>query len=287
MVRASVSFVCLLLTGCGESPVWIGPPVPDAPAIALARPAPARSGNGRVAGRVYGVGAIPKVEDFYTAFVSADFRPIHEIRPNPLRPRIDPATLAVAGAWISTPVAESPIDEAATLDIRIDDDRIGFPDRPPGSVFAVVAPGTIARIRSTGTRFQMLRGTGIDEFTVPLMRDGSGARRAFLRPDLIELTNPAGAWWQRAWVVVGSPAHNCISDTTGHYELTGVSPGRREIVVRLPHPGVRTQDRNPDVGSIVRMWYRPMIEIRTSVDVPETGTVTLDLPIDLKLTTAP
>lgn len=281
MVRASVLLVCLVLTGCGESPVWLGPPAPP-PATETAA-----SGVGRVSGRVYGVGAIPGIDDFRTVFVSADFRPVSETRPNPLRPRVRPADLAVAGAWVSSPTPCAIRDADSTLDIHIDDDRIAFADRPEGSVLAVVPPGTTARIRSTGTRFQMLRGTGRNGFTVPLMRDGSGASRCLAEADLIELTNPAGAWWQRAWVVVGDPATNSITGIDGAYELSGLAAGRQEIVVRVPHPGVRNRDRNPDVGAIARMWYEPMIEVRLTVDVPATGSLKLDIPVDLSSLKAP
>lgn len=281
MIRASIVSICLILAGCSDAPVWLGPP-PEATV-----PPSAEDGPGRVAGRIRGIGPIPKIDDFHTVFVSADFRPISETRPNPHRPRIDPTSLDISGAWVEAPGGPSVRDDSATLDIRIDDDRIAFADRPVGSVLAVAPIGTRARIRSTGTRFQMLRASGASDFTAPLLRTDSVAERILSQPGLVELSNPAGAWWQRAWIVVGSPRRNSVTDIRGRYELTGLAVGPQEIVVRLPHPGVERRDRNPDVGAIARLWYRPMIEVRRTVDVPATGTATLDITFDLNLFAAP
>lgn len=281
MIRASIVSICLILAGCSDPPVWLGPPVE------AVVPPSAEDGPGRVAGRIFGVGPIPKIDDFRTVFVSADFRPISETRPNPHRPQIDPLALDIAGAWVRGPLASAVRDDSATLEILVDDDRISFANRPAGSVLAVARIGTRARIRSTGTRFQMLRASGAADFTAPLLRTDSTADRILSEPGLIELSNPAGAWWQRAWIVVGSLQRNAVTDVRGRYELTGLAVGRQEIVVRLPHPAVDRQDRNPDVGAIARLWYRPMIEVRRTVDVPATGTAILDIPIDLNLFAAP
>jgi hypothetical protein len=265
--RAAMGLAVLLLggaLGCGDARPQTPPggPAPPPDAGDLFDPASA----GTITGRVCWAGEVLSVAPLVAG-------PEKTAWPNPNAPVIDAKTRGVKDTvvflrgvdlrrsrpWDHPPVRVVQRGQQLHVLQGEDDSALGF-----------VRQGDAVELVSADSVFHSLHASGAAFFTLafPDASDRPRTRRLSER-GVVELTSAAGYFWMRGYLFVDDHPYYARTDAEGHFTLTGVPPGRYEVICWLPDWREERHERDPETSLVTRVFFRPPLE---SVRAVELGT---------------
>lgn len=259
-----------MVFGCSEA----RPEPPDAPSEP-----PPHSPNlfnpntaGTIRGHVTWQGLVPHPSPYrvsplpIAAIGSAD--PVQ--RNNPNCPIVDPATQAVGNAVVFLrgvdPRRGRPWDHKP-VEIELSDYRIHVGQPMERPAYAFVCRGDPVRIVSRQPVFHALHADGASFFTLPFPDPNEPLTRRLTDRGVVELSSAAGYFWMRAYLFVDEHPYYAVTSTDGSFELRHVPPGDYELVCWMPNWIEDRRNRDPEGGLVMRMFYRPAVEIVQAVRV--------------------
>ena len=126
---------------------------------------------------------------------------------------------------------------------------------------------------SNGPELEKLRVRGAAYFTLAFPQPDKPLRRTLSQPGLVELCSAVGNFWARSWVFVVEHPYYVRTDESGHFSLDRVPDGDYELVCWLPDWRVERVERDPELLSPTRVWFRKPLEKSMGVKV-ERGQIT-------------
>ena len=251
--------LCLLIgvslvfaAGCGaEPPVAAKSTEPSESAVAKSSNFDSAS-CGSITGLVTWVGPIPEVAPVTHVTPRADGTGT-EARLVPLAnaPKVDRFTRGVEGVVVFIreidPTRAKPWDlPPAVVEFR--DSQIAVRQGERVSRAGFVRKGGSVEMRSAEANFNILRGRGAAFFSLAFPDPDRPATRTFDTCGRVELTNPAGGYWQAADLFVCDHPYYAVTDAEGRYTFENVPAGLYDLVAWHPNWNVVGKERNPESG---------------------------------------
>ena len=234
--------------------------------------------TGRVRGSVTWVGNIPSVPK-----LDGCSNPIIEngprqrvVVPNPNEPRINPTTKSVASAVVFL----RGVDAAAARQwdhppVRVlqRDYRFHVLQGTSNSSVGFVRQGDEIEMESADPWFHAIHADGAAWFSLTFPDPHEPLRRALAHRGLVELTSAAGYYWMRAYVFVDNHPYYALTDSDGQFRMNHVPAGEYELVCWMPNWQEESHERDPESSLIIRLSFRPPVEISRRIAV-HAGTTT-------------
>jgi hypothetical protein len=227
---------------------------------------------GTVRGHVNWVGALPKVPK-----LEGCSNPTREngprervVVPHPNRPAIDPETGGVASAVVflrGVDPARSREWDHPPVRVRQQDYRFRVLQGQRESSVGFVRVGDKIEMDSADPFFHAIHAEGAFWFSLTFPDPGQPLRRALAHKGLVELTSAAGYFWMRAYLFVDDHAYYARSGTAGDFVLDTVPAGDYELVCWMPNWLEKRHERDPETSLIIRLFFRPPVELRRAVTV--------------------
>jgi hypothetical protein len=202
------------------------------------------------------------------------------MQPNPNAPRVDAATRGLGNAVVFLrgvePRSARPWDHPP---VRVEQRAYGLHvcQGEADSPFGFVRLGDPVEMVSRDRWFHSLHADGAVFFTLAFPDPDQPLTRHLNEPGVVELTSAAGYYWMRAYLLVGKDPYFARTDSQGRFVLDRVPPGRYEVVGWLPSWREARHERDPETGLIVRMTFRPPVEVRRPADLAVGETRELEL----------
>jgi hypothetical protein len=155
-----------------------------------------------------------------------------------------------------------------TIELHDERPMVRQGDGPPRTVGFVRRGDTVALV-SRQPLFHALRARGAAFWTLTFPDPDRPLARRFDRPGLVELSSAAGHFWMHAYLWVAEHPYFTLTDAAGRWELAGVPPGEYDLVVWHPNWRVDRQERDPETGTVARVYFRPPVERVRRVSVRE------------------
>lgn len=257
----------LLAAGCRDAPLPNEEPEPNPPALGE-RFDPQQSG--RIIGQVLWSGTIEKYLPITVGRPKPEGGVAYSHFPNPNAPTLDPKTRGVQGAVVFLERVELEQSRQWNHDpvrIEIHDEQIRVLQGDAVNRAGFVRRGDQIEMVSRDLAFHTLCARGSAFFALTFPDPDQPLRRRLTCTGLVELSSAAGKYWHRAYLFVAEHPYYTRTDEHGRFKLEHVPPG--EYVVRCwhPNPKVKAQDRDPNMGFILRHHYAAPIERKQSVQV--------------------
>src|SRR5262249_29450259 len=80
-------------------------------------------------------------------------------------------------------------------------------------------------------------------------------RRKLSKPGLVEISNEAARYWQRAYLWVSGHPYFALTDEDGRFELKQVPAGDYRLICWHPNGSIGAVDRDPNTGMICRCHF--------------------------------
>lgn len=252
---------CLLLAGSGCEP----PPAEQEEAV----PAPAATFDpataGTVRGRVSWEGPVPEITPFrvHANRAYAIANQFVGYQPNPHAVKVDAATSGVPGAVVYL----RGVDVTRARPWNHADVRVVMRSRTlsilPGAerrIIGFVRRGAAVEFVNEDVTYHLLKARGASVFSLPFVRTDTVTRRQLDQAGLVELTAGAGQFWVRGYLFVDDHPYYALADSSGNFEIRNVPAGDYELVMWLPNWHIERVERDPEVGLVSRVIYRPPLE---------------------------
>lgn len=261
MFRRGRSIGCLLLTaalGCPDA----APSITTAVQQGADRPPPPGVPTALIRGRVTWNGPLPEVPPLDVAaypFGGPVLRQ-RQRRPNPNRPAIDPLSRGLANAVVylrGVPVEQARPWDHPPVEVELHSDGFAVRQGQDVSRVGFVRRGAAVTLVSRQEVLHGCRGRGAAFFSLMFPDRDRPLQRRLTEPGLVELSSSAGYYWMRAYLFVDDHPYYARTDGTGQFTLPAVPPGRYELVCWLPNWKVQRQEREPEVGAVVRLYFEP------------------------------
>jgi hypothetical protein len=245
-------FLLLLLlpVGC-DQPVALPPEPSPAPSPVTGTQFVAQQ-TGRLHGQLTWKGPLPAV----SALESVD-HPL-EVSSRPVRPRINPNQLRLAGdrrgltgafVWLEgvDPARAPPWNPSpATLVMH---GQQFTPER------LFLRQGDPLTLQSRDRFHHTLQARGAQYFSVTLPNPDVPRTRTMAQSGVVEVRSGSGAFWARAYVLVQPHPYMALTDEQGHFSFDQVPAGRYQLHAWHANPLVVQQERSPDTRRIVQVCF--------------------------------
>src|SRR5581483_4426080 len=119
--------------------------------------------------------------------------------------------------------------------------------------------------------FHALHADGAAFFTLTFPDPDQALERGFHERGVVELTSAAGYYWMRAYLFVDDHPYYALTERDGKFTLSGVAPGRYEIVGWLPNWNKARHERDPELTIITRWYFDPPLQRRQIIDLKPHG----------------
>jgi hypothetical protein len=276
-----VGFLAAGLAGCGEAQP---PPTaePTAPGTTTSRFDPASAGV--IQGRVTWNGPVPVVPPFEVCSLVLDGSPSKPrmLRDNPHAPIIDSATHGVSGAVVFLrgidPQRARPWDHPPVTVEHHDRQMHVLQGTTPGRV-GFVRRGDAVTILSREPCLNALHAQGAAFFSLMLPDPDQPLKRVLRHAGRIDLSSAAGWYWMHGSLFVDDQPYYTCSDGRGDFVLPKVPPGHYLLVCWLPNWQVAERDRDPESALVIRVRFRPALEVVRDVVVEPAGQTTVQFVV--------
>jgi hypothetical protein len=275
MPRRWLCLPLLLVLGCNDVA-----PSPDAPGCQSCAPGSHYdpSTTGTVHGRVLWEGDLPGVPPLEVRTCPLFGAPLdHDhFRENPHVPLIDSDSRGLAGAVVflhgvdpekARPWDHGPVcveQRGCGIHVLQDgaDAQVGFVRR--GDPVTVVSRDEVPHA---------LHFRGAVYFTLTFPDPGMPLQHRLERTGRVELSSGMGYFWMRGHLFVAEHPYYARTDALGRFTLQGVPPGRYQLVCWIPNWIVGGYEREPENGTISRLYFREPVVQEQDIEVRPGGTV--------------
>jgi hypothetical protein len=225
-----------------------------------------------IRGQVTWRGEIPRVAEFAVLPNFVGGKIFHKKRdwPNPNAPLIDASSKGVKGAVVFLHGVESSRSKPWDLGPVTIEQRGGqFHVMQDGvdSPCGFVRRGDRVRMVSRDLYLYALHAGGVEYFSLTFPAPDQLRERSLNQCGLVELTSGIGYFWMRAYLFVDDQPYYARTDRQGNFTLTGVPPGKYELVCRLPSWREAGHDRDPESRLVSRFTFQPAVEVRQAFQI--------------------
>ena len=214
-----------------------------------------------ISGRIAWEGELPKVPAF-----RAGVSPLAESRdralrewPNPMAPKIDPATRGMAGVLVYLKGVSSGGKLPAPDPVRViaRDGQIVLMQGKDSRQIGFVRPGDTVELVSEQERLQVVRARGAAFWAAPLVKRDQPTRRVCPKLGWADLSSGAGQYWARAHLWVTDSHFVTWTDASGRFQFDQVpAGGNYTVVAHVPDWRLEKVDRDPESLEPARADYR-------------------------------
>jgi hypothetical protein len=279
-VRGMIVLLLAGALGCNDAHPQPPAAEPEAEAGDLFNPDAA----GTITGRVMWKGDLPSVPPLVErpGLMSAGFDKEQTHWPNPNAPDVDGMTRAVRGAVVFLrgidPHCGRPWDLPAVRIVQ-QGRQLHVRQGDADGMVGFVRRGDAVEMVSADSTFYSLHAAGAAFFTLAFPDPDRPRTRHLESRGVVELTSAAGAFWMRGHLFVDDHPYYTRTDSEGRFRLTGVPPGRYEVVCWLPDWREERHERDPETSLVTRVYFRPPLESVRPVQLEAKGTLTTDFEL--------
>jgi hypothetical protein len=280
--QGSLWLLLIASAGCGEAPA-VPPDDPWPLENAGSQFDPLTCGT--IRGRVTWQGDLPTVEPFTILPVAIDLnlKLEKQVKANVNAPVIDKKTRGVGNAvvflrgvdpvrgrpWDLPPVTVAMKDQRFCIEQGIHDGRYGFVRR--GEPVEMVSREQVPT--SNTPPLHMLHAQGAAFFTLAFPDPEKPLPRRFGKNGVIELSSACTYYWMRAYLFVDDHPYYVRTAPDGKFALPDVPPGDYDLVCWMPNWHEAGRDLDPEMGILLRLFFRPPVETVRRITVAEGQTV--------------
>jgi hypothetical protein len=127
--------------------------------------------------------------------------------------------------------------------------RVGFVQR-----------GQAVEMVSRQAVFHSLQARGADFFARALPQPDLACAPVLNRPGAVELRSGAGHFWMRGYLFVADHPYFACTDSKGRFRLTGVPPGKYELVCWMPSWKEAEHELDADTVLLTQLVFQPPVE---------------------------
>ena len=178
------------------------------------------------------------------------------------------STRAAAGRGTCRQCASSSRGGSSTSARETRDGSVGF-----------VRRGDAVEMVSADTTFYSLHAGGAAFFTLAFPDPDRPRTRRLESRGVVELSSAAGASGCAATSSSMTTPITPAPTAEGRFRLTGVPPGRYEVVCWLPDWREERHERDPETSLVTRVYFRPPLESVRPVQLEAKGTLTTDFDL--------
>lgn len=206
--------------------------------------------------------------------------------PNPNAPVIDRATHSVAGAVVflrHVDLACSRPWDLEPVQIEIRDSQVRVQQGSRTSKIGFVRRGAAITLVSREPSLHLLHADGAAFFTLPFPEPNQPLQRRLTQSGIVELTSASAYFWMRGYLFVADHPYYTCTAADGRFALNDVPPGTYELVCWHPNWHEARRDLDPELGMVLRLAYRPAVELRRSLTVQSGVTSAADFSLNATL----
>ena len=229
----------------------------------------AAQGTIRISGRIAWEGGLPEVPPF-----RAGVSPLAESRdralrdwPNPMAPKVDPATRGMAGVLVHLEGATSGGKLPALDPVRIiaRDGQIVLMQGKEPRQMGVVRQGDSVELVSEQDRLQVVRARGAAFWAAPLVKRDQPTQRTCPKLGWADLSSGAGQYWAHAHLWITDKPWVTWTDANGRFQFDQVpAGGNYTVVAHVPDWRLEKVDRDPESLEPARADYRVPLSFDTA-----------------------
>jgi hypothetical protein len=227
---------------------------------------------GEIHGQVTWQGPIPSAPPFETHPIplAGEILGKKQVRPNPNLPVIDPSTRGVRNAVVYlrdvSPGNRKPWDHTPVR-VEMRDCQLHVVQGGTDSSVGFVRRGDRVHVVSVDKYFHLLHAEGAAFWNFAFPDPDSPLSLKLEKKGLVEVSSGAGYFWMRAYLFVDDHPYYARIDQHGRFLLSGVPPGRYEIVCWMPNWQKARHERDPETGMISRVYFEDPMETVQAVVV--------------------
>jgi hypothetical protein len=270
-----------ILSGCDVSPSM--PETLEAVPVEIGQDFDSTTA-GTICGQVTWQGALPEVAPYRAPLSPGNEHPGQTRRewPNPNAPRIDPDTMAVAGAVMFLRGVDSrrarPYDHPPVR-IELRDYQIHVCQGECENSSGFVRRGDTIRMVSRQPIYHSLRVRGAAFFARAFPDAERPCSERLDSAGVVELSSGCGHFWMQARLFVDDHPYYTHSDAAGRFTLSQVPPGTYELVCWLPSWYEASRELDAETALICRLTFRPAVEITQTIQLAPRQTRTVPVRI--------
>jgi hypothetical protein len=273
----------LLFAGCEANL-----PLPEAPvdfstdASSAYDPATA----GEITGRVEWSGPLPVVPPFRAPVspLAEQTRGPKRDWPNPNAPLVDPKSRGVGNAVVFLrgvdPRRARPWD-LAEVRVELRDYQMHVCQGNGDGLYGFVRRGDRIELESKQNVLQTLQARGADYFALTLPEEGTTRGRILDHSGVVELSSNSGQFWMRSYLIVDDHPYYTRTDGAGRFTLPKAPPGDYDLVCWMPDWREAEHEIDADTRLVVRMTFRPPLQIVRRIHIEPGATATADFTVSL------
>jgi hypothetical protein len=241
---------------------------------------------GEIKGRVEWTGQLPVVPPFHAPVtpLAEQTRGPKRDWPNPNAPLVHPKSRGVGNAVVFLrgvdPRQARPWD-LKPVRVELRDYQMHVRQGDADGLYGFVRRGDRIELESKQNVLQTLQARGADYFALSLPEEGTTRGRVLDHNGVVELSSNAGQFWMRAYLFVDDHPYYARTDGDGRFTLPKAPPGDYDLVCWMPDWREAEHEIDADTRLVVRMTFRPPLQIVRRVHVDTGATATADFTLSL------
>ncbi|HBI45025.1 MAG TPA: hypothetical protein DDY78_19535 [Planctomycetales bacterium] len=284
-IKIQVGVLSLLLCAGCEANL----PQPKAPVNSLTDASSAYdvATAGEIVGRVEWSEPLPVVPPFQAPVtpLAEQTRGPKRDWPNPNAPIVDPKNRGVGNAVVFLRGVDPRRARPWDLDpVRVElcDYQMHVCQGNGDGLYGFVRRGDRIELESKQNVFQSLQARGADYFALTMPEEGTTRNRVLDHNGVVELSSNAGQFWMRAYLFVDDHPYYTRTGGDGRFALSKAPPGDYELVCWMPDWREAEHEIDADTRLVVRMKFRPPLQIVRRVHIEPGATATVDFTLSME-----